>query len=87
MSRSVEACCDWGDARITGSKAKQQSHKKDEALKAFCAFIFFICPEHFAPGGVLLDRQQQVSGIFCEYGPKQIQINEKCVKLTGKLCL
>lgn len=37
--------CDWSNASTTGSKGKQQSHKKDGGVKSFCAFIFFICTE------------------------------------------
>lgn len=39
MSGEAEVCCEWSDASITGTKAKQQSQRKDGGVKSFYAFI------------------------------------------------
>lgn len=64
MSGKAEACCDWSDASVTGTKAKQQSQGKDGGVTLFSAFIFFYThwrSRQLAPGGVFLSQDVRPS--------------------------
>lgn len=44
---------DWSNASITGSKGKQQSHKKDGGVKSFSRFHFLHLPASSEEAGGL----------------------------------